>query len=88
MFPEPNYERDIEFRKLVTRQSDVDLTRAALEIARDAYPELTLAKPLIWLRERAAELQPGLAKRDDWENLEALAACLSDRHGLAGSPEA
>lgn len=88
MQTEPDYAQDVEFKKLVVRQTDVDLTRVALEIARDAYPELDLAEPLDWIRQRADELRPGLAARDDLETLLALSACLADEHGLAGSPEA
>lgn len=88
MQPEPDYANDAEFKKLILRQSDVDLTRVALEIARDAYPDLNLAEPLEWIEQRAKELKPGLAARDDLETLAALSACLSDEHGLSGSPEA
>lgn len=88
MHSEPDYASDVEFKKLVVRQSDLDLTRVALELARDAYPELDISEPLEWIEQRAKELKPGLAKRDDLETLAALSACLSDEHGLSGSPEA
>ncbi len=88
MHQEPDYAKDSEFKKLVVRQSDVDLVRVALELARDAYPELDLSEPLKWIRERAGELKPGLAVRDELESLQAIAECLSERHGLTGSPEA
>lgn len=88
MQSEPDYTQDVEFKKLVVRQSDVDLTRVALEIARDAYPDLDLRVPLEWIEQRAKELKPGLASRDDLETLSALSACLSDQHGLSGSAEA
>lgn len=88
MFEEPDYARDTEFKKLIVRQSDVDLTRVALELARDAYPELDLEEPLEWIQARAEELRPGLAVRNELETLSALSACLSERHGLTGSPEA
>lgn len=88
MHAEPDYAKDVEFKKLVVRQSDVDLTRVALELARDAYPDLDLAEPLNWIAARADELRPGMAKRDDLETLAALSACLSEEHGLTGSPDA
>ena len=88
MSPEPTYEQDAQFRKLMARDSDADLTRAALELARDAYPELEMQPSLTWLDERAAELKPGLAARDERESLHELAACLADRHGLIGTEEA
>jgi regulator of sirC expression with transglutaminase-like and TPR domain len=88
MQTEPDYANDVEFRKLVVRQSDVDLTRVALELARDAYPDLDLSEPLEWIEERAEELKPGLAARDDLETLLAMSECLSEQYGLAGSPEA
>ncbi len=88
MHDEPDYAQDTEFRKLVVRQSDVDLIRVALELARDAYPHLDLNEPREWIIERAGELKPGLAVRDELETLQALAECLSDGHGLSGNPEA
>ncbi len=88
MYAEPDYGQDLEFKKLVVRQSDVDLTRVALEIARDAYPQLDPAETLDWIEQRAEELRPGMAARDERETLAALSACLADRHGLTGSPDA
>ncbi len=88
MQTEPDYSQDVEFKKLVVRQSDVDLTRVALELARDAYPDLDLSEPLEWIEQRAKELRPGLASRDDLETLSALSASLSDQYGLTGSAEA
>ena len=88
MYEEPNYARDTEFKKLIVRQSDVDLTRVALELARDAYPGLDLDESCEWIKARAEELRPGLAVRSELETLAALSACLSDRYGLTGSPEA
>ena len=37
------YACDSEFFKLMMRRDDVDLTLVALELARDAYPELDFA---------------------------------------------
>jgi hypothetical protein len=39
-----SFERDHEFSKLLVRRTDVDLTTAALELARDACPEIDFTR--------------------------------------------
>lgn len=83
-----DFSADTEFRKLLTRREDVHLATAALELARDADPELDFGPTLKWIDARAGELSGPLARaRSDDEVLEALAACLAGRHGLAGNAE-
>jgi regulator of sirC expression with transglutaminase-like and TPR domain len=84
-----DFAADREFLKLLGRQeSEVDLLRLALELARDAYPELAFDGVLRWVDDRALELQEPLASaKSDAEVLEALRCCLAERHGIQGRPE-
>ena len=51
------YECDSEFLKLLTRRSDIDLTTVALELARDAYPELDFRVTFDWIDECGEDAQ-------------------------------
>jgi regulator of sirC expression with transglutaminase-like and TPR domain len=85
MATEPSYTCDTEFIKLLTRRADVDLTLVALELARDAYPELEFAPVLQWIDDRAHDLEGGVARaRLESELLELLGEHLAVRHGLFG----
>lgn len=80
---------DSEFVKLMTRSPDVDLTTAALELARDAYPELDFQQVHDWINDRGAELvHPINRATTEKLALQALGECLSGRHGLHGTREA
>src|SRR5260370_14864298 len=78
-----------EFLKLHGRKEDaVNLTAGALELARDASPELVFKPVFQWIDERAAELSGPVARAASDESLLAeLSACLAGRHQIAGSPE-
>ncbi|MCC7419761.1 MAG: transglutaminase family protein [Planctomycetaceae bacterium] len=81
----PTYESDSEFQKLLARRSDVDLTAAALEFARDAYPQLEFEPTMLWIADRASELSGPVARaKSERDALEALARCLAEEHGLHG----
>jgi regulator of sirC expression with transglutaminase-like and TPR domain len=83
-----DFAADTEFLKLLTRQEDVHLAKAALELARDADPRLDFAPTLAWIDARAGKLSGPVARaRSDEEVLSALAACLSGTHGLVGCAE-
>lgn len=85
MAAEPDYRNDLEFTKLLARRSDVNLTIAALEIARDAYPELDFATTLDWIDARGHELSGPVAKaRDEHAVIAAISECLAETHGLGG----
>lgn len=85
----PDYQRDTEFRKLATRDPDIDLIRVALEIARDAWPELRFEPTLNWIAARAAELrEPFAAVLYERDAIELLAESLHGRFGLNGSDRA
>ncbi len=76
---------DNEFIKLLARRSDADLTLAALEIARDAYPTLDFAPTLSWIEDRGSNLAGPVAKaRTERDALEILKCDLSDACGIFG----
>ena len=76
---------DHEFEKLVTRRDDVDLTVAALEIARDLEPELDFSQTLDWIRDRGRQLLCEVARFTDAADVvEELSKCLAGEHGLGG----
>jgi len=82
------FEQDTEFQKLIVRDGDVDLTVAALELARDAMPDLDFSAVLHWIAERATEVAGALiAAKTEPDALRELGNCLSLRHGLKGRPE-
>ena len=85
-----DFAEDSEFSKLLGRRDDeVDLTRAALELARDAYPNLSFDPVLNWVAERAGELSGPIARASgDEAILRALTDCLAGRFEITGSPEA
>jgi regulator of sirC expression with transglutaminase-like and TPR domain len=89
MYAGRSYAEDTEFRKLLVRQADIDLTTAALEVARDAFPKLDFKTTLEWIRERGRELAGPIARaKSEREALEALSACIAGTHGIFGTKEA
>lgn len=80
---------DAQFSKLLARRADIDLTLAALELARDHAPRLEFDATLAWIESRVHELQRDVAAARSSETaLKLLADCLSTRHGLQGDDEA
>jgi regulator of sirC expression with transglutaminase-like and TPR domain len=85
MKPHDDFPHDVEFRKLLSRSSDVDLTVVALEIARDANSRLDFGHTLEWIAKRANEFGAPMARASsDRVVLKELARCLSGQHGLHG----
>lgn len=79
------FSRDAEFRKLISRRSDVNLTVAALELARDVYPTLDFSSVFCWIDERADELSGPLAgARNEQEAIAELGRCIAGKHGVSG----
>ena len=79
------FSQDPEFCKLLARRQDVDLTRVALELARDAQPNLDFEHTLTWIEKRAVELRSHILRvRSDREMLRELVRCLAGTHGLHG----
>lgn len=84
-----DFHNDTEFRKLLMRSSDVDLIVLALELARDAQPQLDFNHTLEWISRRAEEVRSHLVRaRNDRAMLRELSRCLSGTHGLHGDKEA
>ena len=82
-----HYQCDEEFAKLVARDSNIDLTIIALELARDAYPQLNFSPTLDWIEQRSQELAPKIGNAfTEREVLESLSHWLSETWGLYGSP--
>jgi regulator of sirC expression with transglutaminase-like and TPR domain len=83
------FHNDTEFRKLLRRSPDVDLTLVALELARDGQPSLDFGHTLDWISRRAEEVRNHLVRaRSDRAMLRELSRCLSGTHGLHGDKEA
>ncbi len=85
----PQFACDSEFVKLMTRSPDVDLTNAALELARDTYPNLEFGPVHQWIEGVAENLAKSVNfARCDREAVKFLQEELANRHGLNGSREA
>lgn len=83
-----DYSHDPEFSKLISRENDVDLATVALEIARDAYPDLTFEPTRNWINARAGEIAGRISdKADDMEGLHALVACLAGEFDVHGDEQ-
>ena len=84
-----DFANDTEFIKLLGRRDDqVNLTAAALELARDAYPKLDFQPVFDWIGQRASELQGPLARAgSDEQILAELAECIAGRQEITGSAE-
>jgi len=82
------FHQDEEFSKLLVGRRDVDLVVAALELARDADPDLSFQSTLDWIQQRADQLTLSIAScADERAMLEQLVQCLSGEFGLRGDEE-
>lgn len=80
---------DSEFQKLLACRRDVDLIDAALELARDADPELDFRPTREWVKQRAAEIERQAAScHCDQTVLKRLVSHLANEHGLHGDEAA
>jgi regulator of sirC expression with transglutaminase-like and TPR domain len=83
-----DYRCDTEFPKLLTRRSNVDLTVAALELARDAYPDLDFAETLNWIDETGRQISGQVAAANsEGDALKIVADCISVQHAISGDTE-
>jgi regulator of sirC expression with transglutaminase-like and TPR domain len=86
---EGNFAADTEFRRLLVRDETIDLPTVALEIARDAYPDLDFQPTLAWIRERGRDLAPRMARAaGDEELLAQLGNLIGGEFGIKGSRDA
>ena len=84
-----DFSQDVQFQKLLARRSDVDLTGAALELARDAHPQLNFQTVRDWISSRAEEIHSLIVRADsDREALEILAQTIAVEHNIVGSSDA
>ena len=82
------FHHDEEFSKLLVGRRDVDLVVAALEIARDADPDLSFQPTLDWIQQRADQLTLHIAGgADERAMLEHVVQCLSGEFGLRGDED-
>ena len=80
------FKQDREFSKLLHHDNYVDLTTAALELARDDQPDLKFDPVYTWIQQRAAELSGRVAlANDDQSLLQCFVDCLKKEHGLIGN---
>ncbi|WP_417386647.1 SirB1 family protein [Gimesia sp.] len=80
------FKQDQEFSKLLLHDKQIDLTTAALELARDDQPDLQFEHVRIWIRQRACELSGKVAlANDDATLIKCFVDCLAKQHGLAGN---
>src|SRR5258708_1062243 len=84
-----DFSADTEFLKLLGRGGDEgELATAALEVARDAYPDLSFDPTFSWIEGRAAELRGPMTRAgSDEAILGELSECLALHHGIVGSRE-
>lgn len=86
---ELDFPQDDEFSKLLQRQREINLSVVALEIARDAYPQLDFAHSLCWIAKRGNELiAPASRCQSDRALLKEIGRSLAGTHGLHGDKEA
>lgn len=80
------FKQDQEFSKLLHHDNYIDLTTAALEIARDDQPDLVFDSVHAWIRQRASELSSRVAMAEDDRSLiQAVVECLAKEQGLMGN---
>lgn len=86
---EEPFAADTEFRRLLVRDESVDLVTIALEISRDAYPDLDFQPTLDWIAARGRELAPRMARAaGDLALLTQLGEVIGSEFGITGSREA
>ena len=82
MLKTDSYIQDTEFQKLIRRAPEIDLTTAALELARDFCPDLNFSETTEWIRARARDMMTQVARcKSDREILQILSACLGEELG-------
>lgn len=81
-----DFKQDQEFSKLLHHDNYIDLTTAALEIARDDQPDMSFDPVQSWIRERASELSSRVAlAEDDRSLIQAVVECLAQKQELMGN---
>lgn len=84
-----DFSQDEEFSNLLQRRREINLPIVALEIARDAYPQLDFEHSLNWIAKRGNELiAPASRCETDRALLKEISRSLAGTHGLHGDKEA
>ena len=84
----PSLEHDVQFMRLVRRETDVDLVTAALEIARDAQSDLDFEPSLMRLKKSVASLtHPVTQAGSDLEELKLLIRYMTEELNLHGDED-
>ncbi len=82
-----NFSEDVQFLRLVRRESDVDLVTAALEIAKDGQKDLQFAPVRETLQRAVSRLtHPVTQAGSDLEELKLLVRYMTEELGLHGDP--
>lgn len=80
------FKQDLEFSKLLHHDNYIDLTTAALELARDDQPELQFDSTYTWIQQRSCELSGRVAlANDDRSLIQCFVDCLAKQHELIGN---
>lgn len=84
----PSLDQDVQFMRLVRRETDVDLVMAALEIARDSQSDLDFEPTLTRLRKSVARLtHPVTQAGSDLEELKLLIRYMTEELNLHGDED-
>jgi regulator of sirC expression with transglutaminase-like and TPR domain len=84
-----SFSHDLQFQRLLRHESDVDLTRATLEIARDFQPELDFCEIEDWITAQANAIRPDVLRAKSSEaTLEVFCEFMSETLGFHGCSEA
>jgi regulator of sirC expression with transglutaminase-like and TPR domain len=82
------FPHDIEFQKLLTRQTKINLVTLASEFARDAVPDLDIPKIHHWIRSSAREIRPAILRiHDQRQALEQVGREMLARFNFIGSED-
>lgn len=88
MIGQEGFERDEQFHRLMVRDPHIDLLVAALELARDAEPDLQFAHTLDWFDQQAALLKSAVARaRTEREVLQIISRHLGQELGFTGDAD-
>ncbi len=83
-----SFARDAQFQRLLRHEQSIDLTVAALEIARDFQPETDFDDVQSWIRCQAQAVRPEILRTSNPDDgLKALCRFMTETLGFHGCPE-
>ncbi|AMV20899.1 hypothetical protein VT03_23555 [Planctomyces sp. SH-PL14] len=81
-----SFDRDVQFQRLLRHDANVDLTEAALEVARDFHNDIDFEGVDAWLDQQAQTLRPQILRTADAdEGLQAFCVFMTETLGFRGS---